>query len=175
MASGSPDLVDCMRLAEEAAILERVYDLRDLPRLKDVLAEPSGALHARFAFSKTASGRPGAKIEIRAQPHLECQRCLQSFVLPVAGGSEVEFVPDEDAAPCEGARELFRAGGGRVSLRELAEEELLLSLPIAPACDAPHGCGNAADAGSDDGALEDADSMAMRRPFSALKDLLKKT
>ena len=37
----------------------------------------------------------------------------------------------------------MRCDGGRVSLRELAEEELLLALPIAPACSAPQDCGNA--------------------------------
>jgi hypothetical protein len=40
MAPGLPDLVDCARLAEEAAVLERVYELAELSRLRDVLAAP---------------------------------------------------------------------------------------------------------------------------------------
>ena len=31
MAAGLPDLVDCARLAEEAAVLERVYELGECP------------------------------------------------------------------------------------------------------------------------------------------------
>jgi uncharacterized metal-binding protein YceD (DUF177 family) len=57
-----------------------------------------------------------------------------------------------------------------VSLRELAEEELLLALPVAPACSIPLTCGNAPDLTID--APEDSEQM--RRPFSALQDMLKK-
>jgi uncharacterized metal-binding protein YceD (DUF177 family) len=66
---------------------------------------------------------------------------------------------------------LFGTRGG-LSLRELAEEELLLALPIAPACSTPMTCGNAPalviDSPKPDGSEE------MRRPFSVLADLLKK-
>ncbi len=163
MAGGLPDLVDCARLAEDAAALERAYELGELPRLKDLLAQPQGALRATFAFSKLASGRPGARIAVHAAPVLVCQRCLQAFAFPVESESEVEFADDEMAAPSDVEREVFGTRGGMVSLRELAEEELLLALPIAPVCRAPSTCGNPPER-----------SDEMRRPFSALKDLLKK-
>ena len=50
MAAGLPDLVDCARLAEEAAVLERTYELRELPRLKEFLAQPQGVVNASFAL-----------------------------------------------------------------------------------------------------------------------------
>ena len=61
---------------------------------------------------------------------------------------------------------------GRVSLRELAEEELLLALPIVP-MHAPQSCVRipayeALDQGQD---LREEKS----RPFAALQNLLKKT
>jgi uncharacterized protein len=170
MAGGLPDLVDCARLAEDAAVLERVYELRELPRLKELLAQPQGVLNATFAFSKLPSGRAGASIAVRAGPVLVCQRCLQGFAFPVEGGSDVEFADDE-AAASDGERELFAARGGFVSLRELAEEELLLALPIAPVCSTPLTCGNAPAVVSP---VEPQGSDEMRRPFSALQDLLKK-
>ena len=166
-----PDLIDCARLAEEAAVLERTYELRELPRLKEFLAQPQGVVDASFAFSKLASGRPGARVEVRAAPMLICQRCMQGFAFPVAGGSNVEFADDEAAVATDSERELFGSRGGLVSLRELAEEELLLALPVAPSCSTPLTCGNAPsviDAPEPDGAEE------MRRPFSVLQDLLKK-
>jgi uncharacterized protein len=172
MAAGLPDLVDCARLAEEAAVLERTYELRELPRLKEFLAQPQGVVDASFAFSKLASGRSGARVEVRAAPVLICQRCMQGFAFPVAGGSNVEFADDEAAVATDSERELFGTRGGLVSLRELAEEELLLALPVAPVCSTPLTCGNApervVDAPEPDGAEE------MRRPFSVLQDLLKK-
>ena len=171
MAAGLPDLVDCLRLAEEAAVLERVYELGDLPRLRDVLAGPRGTLLARFAFAKSAAGRPAATVAVHATPALVCQRCLQDFALPVSGGSEVEFTPDEDAPAGDADREMFRMDKGLVSLRELAEEELLLALPLAPACDTPMSCGRAPRYAAGPPVASDE----MRRPFSSLQDLLKKT
>ena len=68
MAAGLPDLVDYARLAAEGAVLERVYPLGALPRLKDVLAQPGGTLQASFAFSKLPSGRAAVEVAIRASP-----------------------------------------------------------------------------------------------------------
>jgi uncharacterized metal-binding protein YceD (DUF177 family) len=91
----------------------------------------------------------------------------------VNGRSQVEFVEDESADPSDAQREVYRAIGGKVSLRDLAEEELLLALPIVPACDEPEGCGNAPSLFGDAERAENSD--AMRRPFGGLKELLKKT
>jgi uncharacterized protein len=61
---------------------------------------------------------------------------------------------------------------GRVSLRELAEEELLLALPIV-ALHAPQTCGRAPTYETG-GEIEEMSGDRFR-PFSALQDLLKKT
>jgi uncharacterized protein len=172
MAAGSPDLVDCAQLAESRAVLERSYELADLPRLTDMLAGPEGTVHARFAFSKLHSGRPGASVAIRAEPRLRCQRCMGSFALALSSGSEIEFAADETAPASDGGREVYRIEGGRISLRDLAEEELLLALPIVPACDAPETCGNAPSLAGDAQRAESSD--APRHPFGGLKELLKK-
>ncbi|MGO9514347.1 MAG: YceD family protein [Steroidobacteraceae bacterium] len=173
MAAGLPEFVDCARLAEDAAVLERVYALGELPRLQDLLAEPGGTLHASFAFGKAASGRAAARVAIRAVPQLLCQRCMQGFAFPVSGSSEVEFTSDEEAAASDTERELFLIDAGMVSLRELAEEELLLAVPIVAVCSAPQSCGHAPSFAVD--AEESEKSGELRRPFSALQDLLKKT
>jgi uncharacterized protein len=173
MATGLPDLVDSARLADEAAVLERVYELRSLPRLADVLSDSNGVARASFAFSKTPSGHGGARVTVRAEPHLVCQRCMQGFAFPIDGGSEVEFTPDE-ASATDQDREPHRTVNGLVSLKDLAEEELLLALPVAPACSTPASCGRApACLRGEEERSEEPDGM--RRPFGALKDLLKKT
>jgi uncharacterized protein len=173
MAAGLPDLVDCARLAEEAAVLERTYELRELARLQEFLAQPQGVVNASFAFSKLASGRPGARVDVRAAPALICQRCMQGFAFPVEGGSDVEFADDEAAAVTDPERELFATRGGLVSLRELAEEELLLALPVAPACSTPATCGQAPELVVESSGPESSDET--RRPFGVLKDLLKRS
>jgi uncharacterized protein len=163
MASGSTDRVDCARLAEEAAVLERVYPLSELPRLQDMLADARGSLRARFAFSKLAAGRSGATVSVQANPRLVCQRCLQGFELPLSSDSEIEFAAGEADAPAESPREIYLMDEGTVSLRDLAEEELLLALPAIAACSTPEDCGRAPAPDKSN------------RPFAVLQDLLKKT
>jgi uncharacterized protein len=173
MAAGLPDLVDCSQLAAAAAVVERVYELGELQRLSDLIADPRGTVSARFEFAKLGSGRPGAEVTVHAAPILICQRCMQDFALPVNGGSELEFAANDAMDAAESARELVEMKNGLVSLRELAEEELLLALPIAPACNTPMTCGKAP---ADAIAMAPAGAQhEMRRPFGALKDLLKKT
>jgi uncharacterized protein len=163
MASGPSDRVDCARLAADAAVLERVYPLSELSRVKDLLADVRGSVKARFAFSKLEAGRVGATVAVRATPRLVCQRCLQAFESPVAGESEIEFAMSEAEAPAESPREIYLMDEGSVSLRELAEEELLLALPVIASCSAPDTCGRAPTA------------EVRQRPFAVLQDLLKKT
>ena len=165
-------MVDCERLAAERGTLERVYELAQLPRLQDLLADRRGCLRATFGFAKAASGRSGAIVAIEANPRLICQRCLEGFEFPVVARSEVEFAAAELAAGLAAPGELYRADQGRVSLRELAEEELLLALPLVPACRSPGECGRAPALGD----FEDAAPAAQEtvRPFAALQDLMKK-
>jgi uncharacterized protein len=173
MAAGSLDLVDCVRLAEDSAVLQRVYDLEDLPRLRELLAERRGSLRARLAFATLPSGRAGADVTIEAEPQLVCQRCLQGLGWPVATGSAIEFAATEGADSDESPREFFVTQNGEVSLRDLAEEELLLAVPMAPVCAMPLTCGRAPSALNSGGTPDPAGEM--RRPFSALQDLLRKT
>jgi len=145
-------------------VLERLYALSELPRLQDLLADAHGSVRARFAFSKleAGAGRTGATVAVQATPRLVCQRCLQAFELPLVSESEIEFASDADAS-VESSREIYLMDEGLVSLRELAEEELLLALPVIAACSTPEACGK-------------APSLEKRpRPFSVLQDLLKKT
>ncbi|GAC1310526.1 MAG: hypothetical protein NVSMB10_18330 [Steroidobacteraceae bacterium] len=169
MAAGLPDLVDCAHLAAEVAAFEREYELVDLPRIRTMMAESRGTLRARFAFSRMPSGHPGATVSVQAAPWLVCQRCMQAFPLEIAAASAVEFATAADVADSE--RELYPMTGGYVSLREMAEEELLLALPIAPACSSPSTCGKVprqVAVAARDGLGE------MRRPFEGLQDLMKK-
>jgi uncharacterized protein len=172
MAPGLPDRVDCAHLADDAVVLERVYPLGDLPRLQDVLADPRGSVHAHFAFAKLGAGRAGATVAVKATPQLVCQRCMQGFAFAAAGSSEIEFSSASGGVAADSPREVYETDDGLVSLRDLAEEELLLALPIV-AMHAPQAC---AHAPVDEAADEIQDESGDRtRPFTGLQDLLKKT
>jgi uncharacterized metal-binding protein YceD (DUF177 family) len=108
------------------------------------------------------AGRTGATVAVQATPRLVCQRCLQSFELPLTSDSEIEFATSEAESPVETPREIYLMDDGSVSLRDLAEEELLLALPVIASCSKPETCGH-------------APSPERHRPFAVLQDLLKKT
>jgi uncharacterized protein len=173
MAPGLPDRVDCAHLADEAVALERVYPLGEMPRLRDLLADTRGSVRASFAFANFGAGRAGATVAVEAVPQLVCQRCMQGFAFAAAGSSEIEFSSGSAAGSVDSQREVYAMEDGRVSLRELAEEELLLALPIVAACDTPQTCGRtpAYEAGPE---VQDL-SSDRSRPFIGLQDLLKRT
>ncbi len=164
MAAGLPDKVDCERLADEAAVVERIYELSELPRLQDLLGDNKGEVRVTFSFERVGPSRAGATVRVEAEPNLICQRCVQAFPFAIDGESDIEFADSEDATPVESRREIYVMERGRVSLRELAEEELLLAIPAIAACNSPETCGKAPP-------LDDQRS----RPLAALRDILKKT
>jgi uncharacterized metal-binding protein YceD (DUF177 family) len=165
--------VDCAQLADKAVVLERVYTLGELPRLQDLLADARGSVRVNFAFGKVGSGRAGATVAVEACPQLVCQRCLQGFAYSAAGSSEVEFSDGPTAAAQDSQRESYATEDGLVSLRELAEEELLLALPLVAVCSTPQTCGRAP--AYETGEKRAGVSSDRSRPFTALQDLLKKT
>lgn len=172
MAPGLPDRVDCAHLADDAVVLERAFPLENMPRLKDLLADARGSVRARFAFANLGSGRVGATVTVEATPQMICQRCMQGFAFVAAGSSEIEFSSGPDAVASDEQREVYEMKDGQVSLRELAEEELMLALPIV-ATHAPQFCDPAP---ADLQVGEDKDMSGDRiRPFTILQDLLKKT
>jgi uncharacterized protein len=172
MAPALPDRVDCAHLADDAVVLERVYSLGEMPRLQDLLADPQGSVHASFSFAKVDSGRVGATVAIESVAQLVCQRCLQSFAYPLTGKSEIEFAGSSSPGAAESQREFYVMDEGSVSLRELAEEELLLALPIV-AMHEPQACEQAVTEETDGEIHGMSDDRT--RPFASLKTLLKKT
>ncbi len=153
-------------------VLERVYPLQSMPRLQDLLADARGSVRARFAFARLGSQGAGASVTVEATPHLTCQRCMQGFAFAAAGSSEIEFSSDAGLDAADSQRELYAMHDGSISLRELAEEELLLTLPIVAVCGDAQNCDCVPQYAADDRADELSEPT---RPFAALQDLLKKT
>ena len=131
MPAGLPDRVDCARLAEEGATLERDYAFAEFDRLQDRLAEREGSAHASFAFQMLTDGRAGARVMVRATPSLVCQRCLKSVSFALEGSSEIEFTGSEDVEPTDPQREVYVMKDGLVSLRELADTATISAMKAA--------------------------------------------
>jgi uncharacterized metal-binding protein YceD (DUF177 family) len=170
MPAGPADLIDSIRLAGEQAAVERVYRLADMPRLRDMLADRAGEAAIRFEFFKI-SDRAAVKIIAKAAPMLVCQRCMGPLEWPIDGNSVVEFARQDEVDGFDPAHELHLTADGWVSLKDLAEEELLLALPFAAACELPESCGKRVAKGRSKALPIEA--IKTQRPFADLRDLLK--
>jgi uncharacterized protein len=109
-----------------------------LPRVADRIAEPGAKIKWRIDGTSDTIGRPALAIALEGSLPLECQRCMRTFSWPVQQETLLLLAKNE--------RELARLDeddAHEVILAEdvldplpLVEDELLLTLPFAPHCDA---------------------------------------
>lgn len=163
--------MDVSALAAEGATVARRYGLEEFPRLADVLAGTGGEAEARFRFLQAAANVAGCELEVTAAATLRCERCLEPFVEALQSSTRLAFVVEgrETGTLPEGFEELA-VPPGRVSLRELVEDELLLSMPLVARHGEGSGCARRARPEADGASSPEA---GMRRPFAGLKELLK--
>lgn len=146
-------VIDSLEFARQRGVLSGRLELRQLPRLADVLFDANGNLD--FAASgemkaKAAGEEYSLALSIEGMLRLICQRCLGALEYPVRIRSRLILVQPGAPWPEEtledDAGDAIEAGR-ELDLVPLLEEEILLSLPIAPrhaTCEAP---GNPAAAG----------------------------
>jgi uncharacterized protein len=156
-------------LADEQARIDFAIPLVELPRIRLQLAQAEGTANGHASFERV-QGTAVAEVQVTARVMLTCQRCLAPVDYLLQCGGRVAMVADDaeaDRAPA--GLDTILAPDHRISARDLAEEELLLSLPIVPLHDDPN-C--ARKEGS-----QPADPIGgeqRHRPFERLEQLLKR-
>jgi uncharacterized protein len=163
--------LDIDRLADGAADIDFAVPLAELPRLRSQLTSVEGMVRGRVHFGREA-GFVVADLTLSGTALLACQRCLQTKPEPVNSSVRVALIAVEaDASRVPEHLEPVLATGGRISVAELVEEELLLALPIVPLHEQPGDCAVVADAPLvSDGAPE----QTTQKPFAQLDKLLKR-
>jgi len=156
---------DVGALADEQADFELAIPLAEFSRVRARLGALEGTINARVRF-----GREGefavAQLELSGSVPLVCQRCLKLMPWKIDGRASVALLAaDSQADRVPEHLEPMLALGGRVSLLDLVEEELLLELPIVALHSDEQGC---APTGSAD------EDRAVQRPFERLGELLKR-
>lgn len=140
--------------------------LAEMLRLLPALASTEGYARGHVSFARKR-GRPVAELSVSARLSLRCQRCLNPVWIEVDDQSQVRFVSDPAwADENDSGIEPTLASGGKISLRDLVEEGLLLSVPLVPRHGDLRECGV-----FDDQTTEDE---GMQRPFAGLGELLKR-
>lgn len=130
--------------------------------------ETDEAVRATLVFERDLAGSVWLGFELSVRLPMECQRCLQDMVWQgdmkgrwaLSGSSDLEA-------------DLLELEDGMLDLWQAVEDEVLLSLPMAPmhAHDCAGGATEVAE-GVDDTGVE-AHVTETRRPFAGLDELIK--
>lgn len=176
-----PRRLDVERFAAEGGRLEGEWPLGEMERLcgachaapgRDAPDRVRWSAHGEQRRQAGRGARTWLRLTLDARVDLTCQRCLSAVTVPLAVDRWFQFEADEQRAAAldaESAEDVL-VSSRSFDLRELAEDELLLALPLVPrhdVCPQPL----PVPAGTDE--LPDAAGPAAN-PFAALAALKRK-
>ena len=163
--------LDIDRLADGEADIDFAVPLAELPRLRSKLANVEGMVSGRVHFTREA-GFVVADLSMSGAANLTCQRCLQAMTEPVKSSVRVALITAEaDASRVPEHLEPVLAAGGRTTIGDLIEEELLLALPIVPLHVQPEDCA-VADESAAVSTTEPQETT--QKPFAQLGELFRR-
>jgi uncharacterized protein len=133
MLDRMPEYIDPLHLADKHGVLKGELPISSFDRLKDVLSSDAGNVEFSLFFSR--EGRL-AKIDgrIKSVLSLECQNCLEPVEWVVDSSIKLGIVSSIDQANRlpEDYEPLLVEVEGKVLLKDVIEDELLLILPTFP-------------------------------------------
>lgn len=127
--------IDCYRFALERQLLEGRLAISSFERLFDQLSDREGEVAFSLEGKLSDRGRVGFRLRVTGVVSLVCQRCLDKLSHQVDIDNRLEMSPDMSELTQE---ELEDVGTDYLPLEktldvsDLVEEELILSLPVAP-------------------------------------------
>jgi uncharacterized protein len=131
--------IDSLDFAKNGKHLSGELPVAELPRLLDMLETPQGVLHYTVQGGVDKQGIHFLDVGVVGQCRLLCQRCLNAMDYPVRLDTRLLLrdqagldALDDDVAG--GSEEEFDSilADTRLNVLDMLEEEILLSLPIAP-------------------------------------------
>ena len=132
-------------LADQEGVLSGELRPSELTRLVGMLHSDDGSVRVSLKFGQRRDGWLEVELTYTATVELTCQRCLEPFRYELAGHANVVLADAEStlATVPEGC-EPFELADGRFSPAELIEDELIVSLPLAPKHERLADCGSVA-------------------------------
>tara|TARA_Y100000385_G_scaffold90287_1_gene92880 strand:- start:136 stop:654 length:519 start_codon:yes stop_codon:yes gene_type:complete len=127
-----PKDLDLRGLASRGVTIQGTASVEALPRLCEAGIGLEKPVVGAFRFSRDEEARYLVETSINASLTLVCQRCLEKMVLPLTTGSRLACVwSDVEAETLPSGLEPLLVGE-LADLNEIAEEEILLAVPVAP-------------------------------------------
>jgi uncharacterized protein len=120
------------RVSRDAAVFGFDVALADLPRVASRADQMGGNVAGTVRFGRHERTAI-AHVLMQGTAVMCCQRCMRPVELPVSSSVRLALLENaEDVRTVTDPFEPVLALRGRISVGELVEEELLLSLPIVP-------------------------------------------
>jgi len=138
-------LRDLESLADRGVALSGELAVGTLTRLKSLLHSEVGSVRATLRFRQRGDGWLASELEYRAVVELECQRCLEPFRHALEDTVNIA-IADRDSLPAtvpEGF-EPFELEDARLQPAQVVEDELIVSIPLAPKHARVEDCGSLA-------------------------------
>ena len=159
--------IDSLDFARNGRVISGEVQVAELPRLLDMLENPQGILAYNLQGGVNKLGSHFLDIDVSGRCQLRCQRCLNGLGYPVRLNTrlllrnQAELDALDDMEGGEEAEFDSILADAHLNVLDLLEEEILLSLPIAPKHEL--------------GACQVADGEKMRQadknPFAVLAEL----
>lgn len=128
-----PAHIDPLTLCKNQQELVGKIPLARFKRVKELVLADDGEVEVCLKFDQDRYGNPWIHGRIAAVLRLECQRCGQPFDLKVEPGINLHPVAYEaELAGLNKECEPLVTEGKPISLQQLIEDELLLSIPMVP-------------------------------------------
>lgn len=167
-----PNLIDPLLLADRNAAIEGKMPIADLERLRELLVDESGEISLKLFFAR-AGKLATVEGHISTVLALKCQRCLETLEWPISSDIKLGIVTSLEQANNlpDGYEPLLHLDEDKIPLKNIIEDELLLSVPSVPKhqdnCLAPNIPANKSEL------ILDTTHSATKKPFSILADLKK--
>jgi uncharacterized protein len=130
--------INCFDFALKSLEIYGKIEIFDLKRVVPLLAATDGVVSYRLVGSRDVLGCLRIDLTVNAVVDLECQRCLSPYEYKVESLVHFRVFANESELPVEDDEENaseYLVGSEQVSVIGLVEDEMLLSLPYAPAHD----------------------------------------
>jgi len=128
-------LIDGFEFATAGARQQGSWPVRELPRVRDLLASDDGEVRYVLEGMRDGRGRPSLRLSLQGTLTLRCQRCLEPMPFGVRADEVLVLAATQaeiDAEPPDAHSPDRVLAGEEMPLRELIEDELILALPYAP-------------------------------------------
>ena len=126
--------IDSLDFAHKGMEISAEVPIAELPRMAELLTDQVGKISYKLHGFEGNDGKPMLKLTLSGVCNLRCQRCLTTLIYPIELVSNLRLVSEGelDESDIEDDEVDNIPADKRLDVLALLEEELLLSLPIAP-------------------------------------------